>query len=262
MHQAELKLYAKGAGPLYQIAGTLLIADGERVSHTAAAEQLGTAPSGKGVIPSLLRNSGHDVPLPASTADICNAHDIVCDPDIHSFLSGVKVHTSYASSPLLTQAADWLANLLRPPRFTIVTTTLPNVRPCSVFAIPISVVATGEFRFSGGVSGMPPYLLFDSGFAAPQTSPAVYNKVGTQIQPIGVTGTGFGARGSGVAAILNGSDMQPGTYDLDLELGAYDGPLTLPGLLNAGVSVQQQNYALTVAEPEPKEGEEKHEAIC
>ena len=126
MHQAELQLAAANdVGVLGQIAGTLLLGDGDRVPDTAARE-FGTSASGsEGVRTWLAVNSDEDVVAPGATANICNAGDIVCDFSAKTVLAGAKglrIHTSYAVpnkqkkgtysyDPALTNAAAWIAGL-------------------------------------------------------------------------------------------------------------------------------------------------------
>jgi Cutinase len=125
MHQAELQLQADGdSGLLGQIAGTLLLGDGDRVPHTQAREFGTSTAKSEGVrtwVHSLIGIGGHDVADPATTANICNAGDIVCATSLKVLIdtydngSGVKVHTSYVHGtyvdPALTSAADWMGQL-------------------------------------------------------------------------------------------------------------------------------------------------------
>ncbi len=122
MHQAQLQLAASGRKRvLRQIAGTLLLGDGDRVPDTRAHEFGSSLARAEGIRTYLHSNSGQDVEQPARTANICNAGDIVCDFNFErltSFSHAAKVHTSYARqtshgivySPLLAQAAIWLAD--------------------------------------------------------------------------------------------------------------------------------------------------------
>jgi predicted esterase len=116
MHEAELQL---GPGLLNHISGTLLLGDGDRVPNTRAKEFGSSLARAEG-IQVYLHGTAHDVPRPATTANICNARDIVCDfnfVQLAHFSQSAKVHTSYAVntaqgmtySPLLAQAANWLA---------------------------------------------------------------------------------------------------------------------------------------------------------
>jgi hypothetical protein len=131
MHQAELQLAAAHAtGVLRQIAGTLLLADGDRVSNTAAREFGTSSAKSEGVqtwVQSFLGNGGQDVVDPATTANICNTGDIVCATSLKVLTetladgSGVRVHTSYVkvdsngnytyTDPGLLGAASWIAGL-------------------------------------------------------------------------------------------------------------------------------------------------------
>jgi hypothetical protein len=110
VHQAELRMSATLRS---HIAGTILLADGDRVPNTAAAETLGSSPAnGEGVRSYLHMNSLQDVPMPESTVDVCNTHDIVCDFTSGSILHvgrDTRVHTTYGSGQLPQQAANWVA---------------------------------------------------------------------------------------------------------------------------------------------------------
>lgn len=114
MHQAELRL---PRNVLSHVAGTLLLGDGDRVPYTRAKPfgyptQFGKPlPSAEGVRVALHQVSKRDVALPATTAEICSAGDIVCDWSVsHVLHAGLatRVHTTYPNS-LLDSAATWLA---------------------------------------------------------------------------------------------------------------------------------------------------------
>ncbi len=119
MHQAELRLAAHRS-VLRRIDGTLLLGDGDRVPYTRAHEFGSSLARAEGIRTYLHGIAAHDVELPATTANICNAGDIVCDFNLErlvDFSQAAKVHTSYAVqtshgykySPLLAEAANWLA---------------------------------------------------------------------------------------------------------------------------------------------------------
>jgi hypothetical protein len=178
MHQAELQLAAShDTGLLGQIAGTLLLGDGDRVKHTAARE-FGTSKNGaQGIRTYLGKNSDRDGPDPATTANICNAGDIVCDFSVSTLVNtilsgkGVCVHESYAVSQkhckhshnnALTQAATWVANLaaarLASGRWTAAQAPLPpgaaGHGDLNAVACPSVTwcVAVGEYADSSGGS--------------------------------------------------------------------------------------------------------------
>lgn len=122
MHEAELRLTSSRhrRAVLRHVVGTLLLGDGDRVPFTRAREFGSSAPRAEGIRTYLHAVAVHDVAKPATTANICNAADIVCDFNLSrlsSFSHAAKVHTSYVAktkhgmrySPLLTQAPDWLA---------------------------------------------------------------------------------------------------------------------------------------------------------
>ena len=106
MHDAEVQLKTKDRAAFNLIIGTVLVADGVRMPKTKA-KQFGSAPvTGEGVEPWVFSAAGlgnpfKDVPLPASTASICNDSDIVCDTSLAAlvhFNASAKVHTtSYAN---------------------------------------------------------------------------------------------------------------------------------------------------------------------
>jgi predicted esterase len=125
MHQAEVQISAKHHSVLKSILGTLLLGDGNRVPNTKAKE-FGTSPAkAEGIQTYLTPMSSHpDVPLPKTTANICNNKDIVCDFNLDQvlhFSASAKVHTSYAYDcgktsckyePVLTTAANWVAGVV------------------------------------------------------------------------------------------------------------------------------------------------------
>jgi Cutinase len=131
IHQAELQLRSRPR-TFQRIAGTLLLADGDRVSYTRAHEFGSSLARAEGIrtyiyrsipllrITDLFLHSVRDVALPASTANICNAGDLVCDFNDYGLRhasQAIKIHTSYAVktshgmryAPVLAQAATWLA---------------------------------------------------------------------------------------------------------------------------------------------------------
>ncbi|HVW82217.1 MAG TPA: cutinase family protein [Mycobacteriales bacterium] len=116
VHQAEWRLAKSYPEIASRIVGTVLVADGDRIPNSEA-KRFGTATGGgEGVRTWLKENNGTDALLPATTASICNAGDIVCDFNAHrlypapsSEKAGAAVHTSYAADPALGQAATWVA---------------------------------------------------------------------------------------------------------------------------------------------------------
>jgi cutinase len=111
VHQAEHELAASDRSALGHVAGTVLVADGDRFPNTAA-KRFGSSPAhAEGLRPRLGLISPRDVPLPATTVDICNNHDIVCDFSINfkTFVEGVKIHKAYPDGRLLSEGAAWVA---------------------------------------------------------------------------------------------------------------------------------------------------------
>ena len=111
VHEAEVKM---SRGDRAHVSGTILLADGDRVPNTAAGLQLGSSrANGEGVRTYLHMNARRDVPLPGSTVDICNTHDLVCDFTAGSILHYSRdstVHTTYGKHALPQKAANWLAH--------------------------------------------------------------------------------------------------------------------------------------------------------
>jgi hypothetical protein len=116
MHQAELQLAAAhDTGVLAQIAGTLLLGDGDRVSHTRAREFGTSADRSEGVRSWLFANNRKDVPDATATANVCDRGDLVCDFGIGTLLAwkqGESVHETYLThdKPLI-DAATWIGQL-------------------------------------------------------------------------------------------------------------------------------------------------------
>jgi hypothetical protein len=131
-HQVEWRLANNYPAIAKRIVATIVLADGDRIPNTQA-KQFGTATSsGEGVRTWLKGNNGKDVLRPATTANICNAGDIVCDFNAHrlypapsSEQAGAKVHTSYANDPALAQAATWVAN----QAVAVISADLARTRP-------------------------------------------------------------------------------------------------------------------------------------
>ena len=157
IHQAELQLASGHRAVLHHVAATLLLGDGDRVSYSQAV-RFGTSPArGQGIRASgeqlgLVHGLRTDVPVPRSTAEICNAEDIVCDFDWAGYLNpiegasavpqaldnivdAIKVHTSYVrhtvskvtwTDPALVQAASWAAHLVDSNAAVVTTAHLPS----------------------------------------------------------------------------------------------------------------------------------------
>jgi hypothetical protein len=196
MHQAELRLAASGkTSVLGQIAGTLLLGDGDRVSRTAAREFGTSKDAAVGVRTYLITKDASDVLDPATTANICNAGDVVCNFGISTLLStifggkGLCVHESYvvprkgcpsSHNDALTKAATWVASLatarLASGDWTAAKAPLPagagDQASLSSVACPSATwcVAVGDYVDSDGDS--PGLLLTRSGRSwRPQTAP-------------------------------------------------------------------------------------------
>lgn len=130
MHQAELWLKAHNPAVFRLIVGTVLVADGNRQGNDKA-KLFGTSPAnGSGIqtwVTNTLRSGPHFavVPEPASTANICNNSDLVCDTSLGglmNFNNSAHIHaTSYANctpnnkctyGPALKNGAAWVGKLV------------------------------------------------------------------------------------------------------------------------------------------------------
>jgi hypothetical protein len=171
MHQAELQL-ASDSPVTSRIAGTLLLGDGDRTSESRATlfgnartgESLQTLSHGEGIRTWFTRTAArHDVLQPATTAEICNAGDLVCDfrldnDDTPDKISAAKrVHTTYEADngALLAKAANWLAGKIiagnPAPTHRIPcaeSTTMPvDILPNQLQACPAKVNLSGDGGF-------------------------------------------------------------------------------------------------------------------
>jgi hypothetical protein len=155
IHKAQQRLQAAGrADVIVKIAGTLLLGDGDRVAWSRATRFGNSDARGQGVRTYLTPGKGTDVVLPQSTASICNADDIVCD-----FNGGTlghvgrskSTHTTYAVdskrgftfSPLLGQAASWVARLITPKLGQVVFDGSPGTGPPPAALGPYSMTPFG-----------------------------------------------------------------------------------------------------------------------
>ena len=130
VHDAENYLAGKQHAEFSHIVGTLLLGDPDRVPHTKA-KLFGSSTAGaQGLRVRLGLVIPHDVPDPATTANIANADDIVGDFKLSHLLhagEAVQVHENYAVckggkmenackggtvtyEPVLGNAANWVAS--------------------------------------------------------------------------------------------------------------------------------------------------------
>jgi hypothetical protein len=128
VHDAENWLDAYKPGEFSHIVGTLLLGDPDRVADTKA-KSFGSAPKnaeGLRVYLCVLKYvclvQPHEVPDPATTAEIANANDIVADFALLHLLhyhKDAKVHEGYETAPqgrkLLATAANWAASKVPAP---------------------------------------------------------------------------------------------------------------------------------------------------
>jgi len=170
VHDAEVYLAAHDHAAVSRIAGTLLLADPDRVPNSKA-KRYGSAPAaGEGVrsyfclpvpgLPSLPKGkvclaAPHDVPLPATTASIANKGDLVADfqlSDVKDFSAHAKIHTSYydtANKKLLASAATWAASMIRP---VITTTRLPGATVGKAYSAELTTAdhRKGSWKITSG----------------------------------------------------------------------------------------------------------------
>ena len=115
VHDAEDRLALVDRGALDHIAGTILIADGDRISNSKdilVGNPAATRVS-EGIRPYFHNVESHDLPNPNFTINICTRNDIVCDTNLLHTASGISIHLNYGSgsnSYLLIQAADRVAS--------------------------------------------------------------------------------------------------------------------------------------------------------
>jgi len=152
MHQVELRLKAThDTAVLRQITGTLLLGDGDRVSHTAAREFGTSTDRSQGIRTYLRHNSGKDIPDPAATANICDSGDIVCDFGIKTAIEwskGIAIHTSYMQEPgLLDAAATWIGQLTARRASPGRTVLLPTVAPVAGCSATVAQSASSDARY-------------------------------------------------------------------------------------------------------------------
>jgi hypothetical protein len=120
VHDAENYLAKNNPAEFSHIAGTLLLGDPDRVPYTKAKLFGTSAASAEGLRVYLKLVRKHDVPDPATTANIANADDIVGDFALKHLLhasAAIAVHEDYAHAvkgvmkyePVLDAAAHWVA---------------------------------------------------------------------------------------------------------------------------------------------------------
>lgn len=305
MHLMELRLPANG-DLMKHIVGTLLLGDGVRSPNSKAKlfgmpkskESMADVEGGEGIGVYLKHWSARDVPLPGSTAEICSADDIVCDFKLshvdtpNRAKAAAKVHTTYAVkdkdgkassySPLLEQAADWIADQIiaahtprpspPPPPPTAPAPTVPAVGPTAVYTgetagkpEDLSFIEFGEATGQGTqVSETLPASLYpyrcvvldvNTSFSSEVTSQlASYLAAGGTIIALGEHA---GARWSeadgalnGLAGTLGAAGITLDDDELDVD-GDHITSAIQPSPLTAGVEDLGDNWvsSLTVSAP-------------
>lgn len=157
MHQAERRLAALGRRDvLAHIAGTLLLGDGDQVAHSRAERFGSSLPGAEGIRTALTSGRGHDVQLPATTANICDENDIVCDFHIGSlrhFGRAKAVHSGYLKRPILAQAANWTANKILAGSSRVIFDGSPGSGPPPATLGPYAMTPFGPDTQPEGVVG-------------------------------------------------------------------------------------------------------------
>jgi hypothetical protein len=186
IHDAEVWLAATKPAVFSHVAGTLLLADPDRVPNTQAknfGDPLAAA-GGEGVRTWLCAGkylcavTPHDVPAPNMTANIVDSGDLVGDftwTDLASFSGPASIHTHYATcvngqgytcrggtevyEPELATAAQWVASLIPapaapPPPPPATTPAPPPATPPPAPAVyHAGRQVTIDSHATGGVSG-------------------------------------------------------------------------------------------------------------
>lgn len=157
MHQAELKLAAMGRrNVLSHIAGTLLLGDGDQVAHSRG-KRFGSASAGaEGIRTVLTPGRGTDVKLGATTANICDDRDIVCDFHLGSLLhigEDTAVHSNYLHRPILANAANWIANKILAGASRVIFDGSPGTGPPPATLGPFTMTPFGPDPQAAGQVG-------------------------------------------------------------------------------------------------------------
>lgn len=157
IHDAENWLVKHKPAEFSHIAGTLLLADPDRVADTTA-KRFGTAPADAAGIRAVLGLvTPHDVPAPAATAEIADADDLVADfdPTFKQLLTSANrkkaagVHTTYYTDhkSLLAAAATWVVGKIPGLSFTDAAIKLGST---AYGTIPAGRVTAKRLAASGG----------------------------------------------------------------------------------------------------------------
>lgn len=114
VHEALLNLDDAESEAGYAVAGSLLLADGDRAANSNT-RRFGSAPrGGEGIRTYFHGNDRRDVPDPEYTVSICDDGDLVCDFDLDALrhaAAGKSKHVGYLANrkSVLNSAVDWLA---------------------------------------------------------------------------------------------------------------------------------------------------------
>ena len=180
VHDAENYLAKHKPGEFSHIAGTLLLGDGDRTPNSKAHRFGSESKAGEGVrvylclvkFLHICLVKPHDVPAPATTAEIANRGDIVADftlGDLRHFKAAARVHESYArqvngkltAEKVLEHAANWVAAAsgVLGPHYTGGTVQITGTAGTAVSGTATVVGGVGALTAFTGTGGTVPSWL-------------------------------------------------------------------------------------------------------
>lgn len=176
-HKALSQMDAAHNPLLSRVAATVLIADGDRVSDTAA-NTFGSAYLNRNVqgIRTALTIGASDIPSSqaSKTWDICDADDIVCNFDLVSYLAAghkllnsvnadIKIHTdTYGKSKTVTGVAAKVAATIQGPGAPVLTLSMPPIGVIgTAYSWTATAVSTSQLIWSAS-QPLPPGLTFSA----------------------------------------------------------------------------------------------------
>lgn len=156
-HRAERALVNQGDfATVSHVAGTVLLADGDRVARSQARSFGTSGDDGRGVY-SYVNRLNKDVVFPGSTANICDHQDLVCDFGLKSILNfsqAKRIHQSY-SDEVIDRAAKWVAGKVAESTNRVIFDGSPRFGPPPAHLGPYRMRPFGaDGRGSGMVTGV------------------------------------------------------------------------------------------------------------
>jgi len=254
VHDAENALARNSPSQFSHIVATILLGDGDRVPSTKAV-LFGTANrSSSGIRVYLHQVAPHDVPSPATTAEVANSGDVVADFSLRKddssekWRSALSTHTSYVedtqkgnlscSDNPLGCAASWAASI-------VLKSVVPNQDPGSptvagAFQVPIGVTVSGNttsdqaIQTNSSMNDAVPYYWQSAEYwlvnVAPETELTLTYEVNTdtggpilQLMDPGTTdATVVETNGIDFLGANSGFNIgEPGVYQFTLSAGSY-----------------------------------------